>query len=179
MAMGLEAMELIMGWEEAFGIQLDDDEAELLKNPRMVIERFSERLGAMRGVDAVCPSHSAFNQVRQAMQLTLGVPRSEIQSRTILRKILPKENRKELWQAICDQVATPTTPPLTWATGIFHGPSSVQGLADWLAFKHPRHFMEAGAPWTHSQVRAIVRAVIRYHSGDYEFSDEDNWAHLP
>lgn len=177
--MGLETVELIMGWEEAFGVEIADDEAELLKNPRMVIELFSERLGAVRGGDSVCPSHSAFNQVRQALQLTLGVSRSEIRPRTILRKILPKEDRKEIWQAICDQIATPTTPPLTWATGIFHGPSSVQGLADWFVFKHPQHFMEAGKPWAHSQVRSVVRAVIRYYSGDYGFSDEDNWTHLP
>jgi hypothetical protein len=176
--MGLEVVELIMGWEEAFGIEIADDEAELLRNPRMVVELFSERLGAVRGVDAVCSSHSAFNQVRQAMQLTLGVSRSEMQPRTILRKILPKEDRKDLWQAICNQVGTSTTPPLTWATGIFHGPCSVQELADWFAFNHPRHFMEVGKPWSHSQVRAIVRAVIRYYSGEYRFSDEDNWSHL-
>jgi hypothetical protein len=178
-AMGLDAVELIMGWEEAFQVEFADAEMEKILTPQIAIDMIVERLGAVRGVEAVCPTLRAYNQVRQALQMTLGVERSAIKPRTRLRQLLPKGERQTAWQGICDHIGTPTAPKLTWATGIFFGPSTVQDLADWCAFHHPRQFLEDGQPWTYGQVRSIVRAVIRYSSGDYAFSDDAKWNQLP
>ena len=177
--MGLEVMELIIGWETAFQLEFADAEMEKILTPQMAIDMIIERVGAVRGMERICPTHRSYNQVRQALQINLGIERSTIKPRTKLRQLLPKIERQAAWQSICDHIGTPTAPKLTWATGIFFGPSTVQDLADWYAFNHPTQFLENGQPWTYAQVRSIVRAVIRYSSGDYEFSDDAKWNQLP
>ena len=47
--MGLDSVELVMAWEEAFGIEVPNGDAEILETPRMVIDYFAAKLGAIDG----------------------------------------------------------------------------------------------------------------------------------
>jgi len=45
--MDLDSVEILMGWERAFNIQISDDDALVLRTPRMAIEYIARRLEAV------------------------------------------------------------------------------------------------------------------------------------
>ena len=159
--MGLDTVELVMAFEDAFDVDFPDEVAEGLVTVRDVIDYIYSKVE--HSDTKLCLSQRAFHRLRRLMQETLGIERGRIRPATTWETLLPEEQRRELWQRL--QVATGAKkwPPLTRsaeaerlllafiigsaATAFVAAPSYkvpvalvVAWLAGWLASRATKHW---------------------------------------
>jgi acyl carrier protein len=96
--MGLDGVELVMQFEETFGIRITDEEATRCRTPRMVIDVI---LSKLEGTDErVCRSQRAFYIIRRTLVRVFGLERKSITPDMHFRDFIPESREKELWEQI-------------------------------------------------------------------------------
>jgi acyl carrier protein len=96
--MGLDGLELVMNLEEAFGIQITDEEAINCRTPRMLIDVIFSKLKAAD--EHVCRSQRAFYSIRKVLVQTLGLERKSITLDWRFRDSIPKSRQREVWEQL-------------------------------------------------------------------------------
>ena len=92
--MGLDGVELVMAFEEAFEIEFVDDSVAKMRMPRDVIEYVWRRVE--HADSTVCLTQRAFNLLRTTLVQTTGRSRREIKPAVSLNELIPKAERKRL-----------------------------------------------------------------------------------
>jgi hypothetical protein len=93
--MGLEAVELILRVEEAFGITLPDSEASRIVTIGDMYQLILSRLRQNRSTR--CLTARAFHRFRQALVSEADLPRSSVHPDTQLDRVVPTSRRRRLW----------------------------------------------------------------------------------
>jgi len=101
-----------MAWEEAFGIQIADDEAGKLRTPRMVIDLIQAKLGGTLRGDGTCLTQRGFYRLRRAFLPLATVPRQAVTPKARLADMIPQRGRKKLWREFQSAVDFATLPAL-------------------------------------------------------------------
>jgi hypothetical protein len=171
--MGLDAIEIIMGWEQAFEIELTDAETENIRTPKMAIDLITSKLEVKENTTDICPIMRTYHRVKQAFQAVLSLQQSQIQADSKLRHLLPQQQRSETWQQIRSYLGVPKLPKIS-AIPIFM-PITVQDLVNWLTAHYPSCFLSPDERWTHQQIRTVVRAVVKDVVGTGDFTDDNDF----
>jgi len=108
--MGLDSVELVMEFEEAFGIKLEDEEVTKTVTPRMVIDLIFSKLKTAE--EHVCRSQRAFYAMRKVLVQTFGLERKAISPDLRFRDSIPKLREKELWEQFKAALASRDWPTL-------------------------------------------------------------------
>jgi acyl carrier protein len=95
--MGLDAVELLMSVEEAFGFSIPDDEACGFDTAGKLYDYILEH--RFRGRQEACLSSVTFYRVRRAMMAVLGMPRTAVRVPVSLATLIPT-NRRRIWRAL-------------------------------------------------------------------------------
>jgi acyl carrier protein len=96
--MGLDSVELVMEFEEAFGVELKDEEVTKSVTPRMVIDLIFSKLKTAD--EHVCRSQRAFYAIRKVLVETFGFERKSITPNVRFRDFIPQSQEKEAWEQI-------------------------------------------------------------------------------
>ena len=173
--MGLDGVELVMAWEESFGITITDADAAQLRTPRMATDLIHRKL-ATAGVPGPggCLTQRAFHRLQRAVQAAFAVPRQQVRPQTPLDALLPAGKRRAHWQALQAQTGLVSFPKLFFGRLPF-GCGTVGEFAVHLAARQPVSFRQSDAPWTRAQVRSLVRLLIVEQLGIKEFHDDDDF----
>jgi acyl carrier protein len=107
--MGLDSVELVIAFEEAFGVAIEDAAAEKMLTPKDVIDYIEQRRGI--GTRKLCLSRRAFHKVRERL-MEIGIARSAIRLGTPLSQIFVEENRRVLWMRARGQLPINQWPDL-------------------------------------------------------------------
>ena len=111
--MGLDALELVLRFEEAFGVELQsDDRVADAATPRMVVDLIFSQLRMAR--EPVCRSQRAFYIIRTTLVQTFGLPRSLITPDMPLREHLSRSQEKQMWDEVRSALLTRDWPSLVW-----------------------------------------------------------------
>ncbi len=110
--MGLDAVELVMAFEEQFGIEIANEDAEKLVTPVMVIDYICTKIRMTD--EKKCQSQRAFYILRRALVQKSGRKRSEITPTTKLREIFPRSNCTGQWLDLKKAVDARGWPKLTY-----------------------------------------------------------------
>lgn len=172
--MGLDAVELILRWEEAFDVQISEDEAFTLYTPKMAIDLISQKVAASETDVGICPTIRAYHCIRQAFQTVVGLQRQQILLDSKLRDLLPKIQRQDTWKKVCSYIGMPKSPSFGFGIGIIFTPT-IRDLVDWSVAHYPANFLSANERWSYSQVRSVIRATIRDVIGVINFIDDDDF----
>lgn len=102
--MGLDAVELVMSVEDAFQINISDEEASKTTTVGELHDLVLSKL-TIKGNDDEqssrrCLTSAAFYRVRRAMVEVLRIDRRKITPTTELRDLLPRPKRRENWDLI-------------------------------------------------------------------------------
>ena len=93
--MGLDGVELVLAFEEAFGVTITDAEAEASITPAVVIDLI---FGKLRSSDEqVCVSQRAFYLLRRGLARTLGASRRSVTLGTDVRSLIVGRSEREMW----------------------------------------------------------------------------------
>jgi acyl carrier protein len=108
--MGLELVELVIRFEEAFGITISDEAAARMTTPREVTEFVATHVDVADG-DA-CLSQQAFYFLRRGFCNSLQLPRTAFHSDVVLQTLIAKQNRKPLWGQLQIELGPRVLPDL-------------------------------------------------------------------
>jgi hypothetical protein len=108
--MGLDAVELVIRFENAFGISIPDDVAEKLTTPREVTDYVMTQVAV--GNDTACLSQQAFYFLRSGFSKQLEVPRNAFRAEVPLQSLIPKHNRKRVWGDLKAELGEKALPDL-------------------------------------------------------------------
>ncbi|MDY7108261.1 MAG: hypothetical protein SYC29_06450 [Planctomycetota bacterium] len=108
---GLDGVELVMEWEEAFGIEIPDDAASRVRTVGEVVDLIHAQLRTRKARDEYCRTSRAFYDLRRSLCPLMGLPRRAIAPKTRLSEIIPKKRRKEVWRDLAR--AGFSVPPLS------------------------------------------------------------------
>ncbi|QIF03160.1 hypothetical protein [Roseimicrobium sp. ORNL1] len=144
--MGLDSVELVMAWEEGFGIAIPNEVAEGMITPAIVIDWISKRVGAS-GECNPCFSMVGFHRIREQQFTTHGIPRRAVR----LNSLMP-----DAWitsHTVRDEVRC-----------------RVRTRAMALIKRR-----KLDPRWKRNEVREVVREIVREQIGVQEFSDKDHF----
>ena len=108
--MGLDTVELVMAYEEAFDIAISDEAAERMVTVRDVIDYVYSQVE--HSDTKLCLSQRAFYRLRRTLQEALGVERSRIRPATSWETLIPMEHRRELWLRLKTAIGANKWPEL-------------------------------------------------------------------
>lgn len=110
--MGLDTVELVMAFEEKFGIDIPNEDAEKIVTVRDVIDYVFARVAHDPTGRSTCLSQRAFYRLRRAAQAEFGVSRNAVRPQTPLETIVPRENRRMAWLRLKDAAGVTEWPEL-------------------------------------------------------------------
>jgi hypothetical protein len=163
--MGLDSVEIVMAWEDAFGISIPNEEAFVLRTPRMAIDLICKMLavGDLRGP---CLTVRAFHRLRNCFVNAGSVKRGSIRLETRIKDLV----RSHSWNDVRVNCGIPSLPRPLW---FFR--RTVADLLRWMVIHTAKDLKAPDEPWTRSQVRHVVRAIVTDITGLDEFGDDDDF----
>jgi hypothetical protein len=114
--MGLDTVELVVRFEEAFGITIPDEVAAELTTPRRV--SFYVRSQLNLAEQTACTSQQAFYFLRREFVPVLVIHRADFLPTTNLEQLLPARNRRRVWTGLNSRLGGAALPDLArpgWA----------------------------------------------------------------
>ena len=170
--MGFDAIDLVLAWEEALGVTVEDAEAEMLQTPRGAIDLFAAKLGASHQEHGACLTLRAFHRARRAIIAVAGVSRANVTPRTRLDDLFLRGERQARWHLVQQALGLPSWPKLGSGFGILWRPKTVADLSHWMVSHFPRELKAPGERWTRAEVRTVIRTVFTEQQGIRDFSDD-------
>lgn len=162
--MGLDSVELVMSWENAFGVEMTPAESQFVATPRDATTLFAVKLGARAG--GPCLSQRVFHRLRRALVDVMGVKREQVRRRTWIRDLVSRAERGR-WVAVQAACGIPKLPAPGWFS-----PKTMEALVRW-AIVHAIHDLKpAGEAWTRAEVRCVVRTLTMDVTGVDEFEED-------
>lgn len=133
--MGLDTVELVIRFEQAFGIAIPDEVAGDLTTPRQVTYYVLSQLTL--GERSACMTQQAFYLLRKQFVPVLGIRRSEFHPRANLEELIPIENRKEIWPTLRARIGGDPLLDLvrpTWLFSLLSFATIAMGIATFVTF---------------------------------------------
>ncbi len=169
--MGLDSVQIVMAWEESLGISIADAEAMTLRTPRQTIDLLTTKLAAQDRPSRACLTLRAFHRLRHSLITIAGVSRDSVRPAARLRDLV-STGRRRTWEAIRSTCGISSLPDLGWGS-----PRTVGDLTRWAVIHAAKDLKRPGEPWTRSEIRSVVRAVVTDITGVADFADDHDYVH--
>lgn len=171
--MGLDTVELLMGFEDAFGIMIPDEDAARLRTPRMVMDYVAARLP----VEAAghCVTQRTFYRLRRGIRANAATV-VRVRPATPLRALVDRRDWPALWtriRASADEARWPESVP--WKGFLRDGPETTGELATWITMHLAEPDRARGGPWTREEIELTLRRVVRDTVGIERFALDDEF----
>ena len=174
--MGLDGVELVIAFEEEFGISISDAEVETMVTPRDVINHIFllkqfDNEGSCSDFKGCSKSQRAFSSIRRAIVNSTGIDKREVQLTSKLSEIfrVKREWRKFQNEVHLGLIMSPFSRMRT-----FTASNTVEDLVKRLVSRNPTYLNKEGC-WTEVEVRNLVRKIIAEQLSVENFSDDDEF----
>lgn len=134
--MGLDTVELVIRFEEAFGITISDEVATSITTPRAVTDYIVTQVPTAER--SACLSQQAFYFLRHSFSNRLDLPRRAFHPDARLQNLFPKDTRKTVWGQLQTEMGPHVLPDLARPLWLFYLLSvSVVVLAGFVSYSTP------------------------------------------
>lgn len=154
--MGMDAVELVIRFEEAFGIRIPDEVAEQMTTPRKVTDYVLAQVALSE--ESSCLSQQAFYFLRGKFIASLKIPRNDFKPSTQLEGFIPVEQRRQVWAGIKSEIGPSALPELARPFWLFSTLSFLAVLTFLSALLHPWNKAHMGT--NSSFFLALLGAVV-------------------
>ncbi len=175
--MGLDTVEMIMEWEEAFNIEIPDRDTDRIRTPKDAIDYICGRLCVTDARGGSCLSMRAFHQLRNAVCQDAGVPRASMRPRARLNDVT-RTDRRKAWRAICAAGGWKRLTGPAYVPGLGFFNITVEEVTYMLLARNARTLRKSDEPWTRSQIRCVVRATVSDTTRARNFKDEERFVDI-
>jgi hypothetical protein len=164
--MGLDSVQIVLGWEESFGISIGDDEARTLRTPRQATDLISGKLNALDGPQRACLTLRAFHRLRSSIVEAAGISRENVRPEARIRDLVGSEGRRT-WERVRAGSGLALLPSPGWFST-----RTVGDLTRWAVSHAAKELKNPGEGWTRTEIRYVVRAVVAEVTGVDDFLDD-------
>ena len=148
--MGLDGVEIVLAVEDAFGVQITDDDAVRMVTPAHVVEFVMTRVPVT--TNAACLSQRAFHLVRSSVLGMTPHQRRSVAPHTPLAHLFILTPPQQLADQLVKKMKLPRRPPLDRL-------STVGDLVSWLAKLSPL-VVKSGEAWTRDEIASVVKQIV-------------------
>ena len=164
--MGLEAVEIIMGAEEAFGVSIPDEVAGKMRTPADLLAFLAAAVPVASTPE--CLTQQLFYRLRRGLRLQLPFSEGKFEPDTLLSTVLHQDQWPRVWREVRSSVGDSTWPAsVPWPGFLRDGPRTIRQLIWHLVAALPKP--EAGAAWPRERLEAEVRRIIAGVLGKKDF----------
>jgi acyl carrier protein len=155
--MGLDTIELVLRFEDTFGIEIPDADAEKIQSVKDVTNYVFARVEHTN--QNSCITQQAFYFLRRSFAKSLQTSRQSFYPQAKLDAILPKENRKIVLERLKNEAGIEIPLKKSW---FLTNVDSVADLARHIALNQPTLFKKS---WTRRQIAELVRDITINETG--------------
>lgn len=167
--MGLDSVEIVVGWEETFGIELENTEAAALRTPSQAIDLICRKLGAA-DEPGFCAPMRAYHRFRSGIRSAISDPTKRISPSDSLHSLCIGKS-KQFWSEFeCATGIKGFRPP-----SILFRRATVRDAVEVIVARHLRWLLKPSEMWTRSLVRTGVRYGVIDVVGLRNFADDDEF----
>jgi len=170
--MGLDTVELVMAFEEAFGLEIPNAAAGRIRTVRDVVDYVAARKPIVR--TAACSTRRTFYMLRRALRPAAGRV-SRIPPDTRLGALADRESWPELWERVRGEGDGAWPARVPWKRWWRDGPETVGELTLYVVVSQPRTRHPHGEPWTRDEVTRTVRRVVYDELGIWKAYLDDSF----
>ena len=171
--MGLDGVELVLGFEEAFGIAIPDDVAVGMITPRHTIDFVASRLATTPA--AGCLTQQLFYQLRRGIRRVRPEDLA-VRPATAIARLTDKRDWPGLWSRIRDAAGGANWPErIPWKGWLTKGPRTLRELTAHVAMHQPPPDPSRGDAWTRERIEWTVRRVVWDVLGVRDFRLDDQY----
>jgi len=163
--MGLDGVELIMAYEEVFGIQFTDEDAIRMRTPRDVINFIASRVPITS--ESMCLQQRAFYSLRSALRELSAVQRRQLRPFTPLAHVFPLVPPAEVGRRLTAKLGLSMQMPVDQL-------STVGDLARWLSENAVRA-LKRGEPWSCQEIARTVKRITLAQLGDVPYGEDQRF----
>jgi hypothetical protein len=167
--MGLDTVELIIGWEQTFGVSIDEEPARAMRTTGDVVDHLYAKLKDDRPEDEGCLAVRAFFRLRNAFRAA-GYTHVAIAPATKVSHVLTGRDRRDQLNAILLRVGFTPLPSLPF--GLQFTAGTIGDLVLDAVVRHHSALRRPGCGWSRRQVREVARAVMTALFNLRKFSDK-------
>ncbi len=172
--MGLDSVEIVMGWEGSFGVQIPDELVSQVRTPAEAIALVST-LVPITGKLGHSLIQRAFALVRAVLMEHYSVPREAIRSNTRFSALLPKKGQAKHWRNFQELLGEQRfAKTIGWP--IF-GPSAttIEDVCIQMVALNGKSLANSKSGWYMNQLREVIRCGVVFQVGVREFKDDDDF----
>jgi hypothetical protein len=107
--------------------------------------------------------------LRQSITTAADVSRDKVRPDARLKDLISTK-RNRTWAAVRSACGIASLPALGWGS-----PGTVGDLARWTVAYATKEFKPPSEPWTPSEIRTVVRAVVTEVTGVEDFKDDHDF----
>jgi hypothetical protein len=156
--MGLDTVELVMAFEEAFRIDIPNAVASEMITPRHTIDYVASRLGTAPADH--CLTQQIFYRLRRGLRAESGTGLA-FRPTTKVREIAEKREWHGLWIRIREAAGAPGWPDrIPWNSWLVDGPETLRELTVHIATHLPPPDVARGESWTRERIELTVRRSV-------------------
>lgn len=173
--MGLDSVEIVMGWEEEFGLAIPDEVAQEIWTPRQAIDYIFRQVEQRSATECIC--QQTFFRLRRGFRRLLPTLAARFELQTRLDFLTTRGEWPRIWSVLRQEDpynAWPEEAPFSWRFGFKE--RTVEDLVHELAIADPRSKGGPVVGWTREQVSLQVRRIVGYVVGRQSFTDDDEFA---
>jgi hypothetical protein len=167
--MGLDTVELVLAWEESFGIPISEADAQTMLTTRQVTQHIFERVQTTQPQDTGCLSMRAFFRLRTAFEAE-GISRRDIRPDAKVAALLPGRRRRDVLGAVLERAGLRPLKRMPFGLQFTFG--RVRDIVTDAVIGQHESLRLPGHGWSHPQVREVVRAVVSMQVALRRFSDD-------
>lgn len=108
--MGMDAVELVIRFEDAFGIRIPDGVAAQLTTPGKVTDYVLAQVAVSK--QSSCLSQQAFYFLRRKFLASTMIARGDLRPSTRLEALVPMAQRRQVWAGIKSEIGRSALPDL-------------------------------------------------------------------
>lgn len=166
--MGMDGVEIVMETEDAFGITIEDGEAEKIRTPGQLIDLVISKVST-EGAQP-CTTRRAFHRLRRALIVKLGIERRRIRPDTRLDSLIPLRRRRERWSALAAESQSAKWPDLApgWAPCVL-GMVAGTAVTAWARLHWLLGFSGALGIWALGTIMFMIVAVRMWRPINWAF----------
>lgn len=160
--MGLEGVELVMAYEDAFGLEIADTDAVNLLTPRDVIEFLAARVPMAS--ESACLEQRAFYLLRStAMEMT-ATERRSITRATPVSSVFMFMSPSEISKRLSEKLKTRSRISIDRMT-------TVEDVVRELV-RSSIQVVKRDSPWTKGEIAHVVKQITLEQLGDVSYAED-------
>jgi hypothetical protein len=169
----MDGVELVMAFEEAFGIDIPDEVAPGMITPRDTIDYVATQLAAAPADR--CLTQPIFYRLRRGVRSVLGT-KAHLTPSTEIQHLADRRAWPGFWAKIRVDAGDPFWPETVPRDGwLSSGPETLRELTGFIAIHEPPPDLERGERWTRERIEWAVRRVIRETIAVERFALDDQY----